>query len=111
MSTMKFLLGLSYLLSVYCKLAAAVNPTIHLRRQVLGNPNDLDEPRPYDPKTGTPLLVDPPRSLNTCQNFVFESAVLYASCVSGVDGSTTSPSVNINHCVKNLNGSLVFEAE
>jgi hypothetical protein len=111
MSTMNLLLSLSYLLSVYTNLAAAVNPTIHLQRQVLGDPNNLDELRPYNPQPGTPLLVDSPRSLNTCQNFVFESAVLYASCVSSVDRSTTSPSVNINHCVKNLNRSLVFEAE
>jgi hypothetical protein len=111
MSTFNFLVGLSCFLSVYTKLSAATNPTIHLGRQLLGDPNNPDEPRPFDPQPGTPLLVDPPRSLNTCHNFILESAVLYASCVSGVDGSSTSPSVNLNHCVKNLNGSLVYEAE
>jgi hypothetical protein len=111
MSTINALVGVFYLLSVYNKLAAATNPTIHLRRQVLGDPNNPDKPRPFDPQPGTPLLVDPPRSLNTCHNFMFESAVLYASCVSGVDGSSTSPSVNLNHCIKNLNGTLVYEAE
>ncbi|KAH5618567.1 hypothetical protein HBI23_246770 [Parastagonospora nodorum] len=107
MTTQRVLLSCCVFLSI-AKQGAATTSASQLRRQLLGNPNNPDQPRPFDPQPGQPLLVDPPRSLHQYNNFTVESAVLYASCSSATDEVATSPSVNLSECLKNELGELVF---
>ena len=99
MSTQRAIMsGLSFLLT-FTQQTVSAKPATLLPRQLLGNPHDPGEPRPFDPRPGSPLLVDPPRSLSECQDLTIESAVLYASCIFGRDGTATSPSVNLICCI------------
>jgi hypothetical protein len=105
------LLSFLLLLLSYAEHSVYANPATLLRRELLGDPKHAEQPGPFDPQSDTPVPVDRTRSLNTCRNFTFESAVLYASCTSGTDGTDTSPSVNLSQCIGNQSGNLVFESE
>lgn len=104
-------LGFLLLLSSYTEQGVFANPATPLRRELLGDPKHAEQPGPFDPQSDTPVPVDGARSLTTCRNLTFESAVLYASCTSGTDGTDTNLSVNLNQCISNQSGKLVFESE
>jgi hypothetical protein len=113
---MDILLAVFFLLSSYAGRGVLANPATLLHRQLLGDPNLLEQQRPSDPQPNTPVTInpiftEPVRSLNTCRDFTIESAVLYASCSSAIDGTDTSPSVNLNDWIKNEFGKMIYEAE
>jgi hypothetical protein len=82
-----------------------------LGRQLLGNPQDPGQPRPFDPQPGNPLLIDPPRQLRTCHDLTLENSVLHASCRSGTDDTDVSTNLDLNQCVENQSGRLVYAAK
>jgi hypothetical protein len=110
MSSQRVIIGSLSLLLTFTQQSGSAKPATLLPRQLLGNPNDPGEPRPSDPRVGSPTLVDPPRSLSACQNLTIESAVLYAFCMFGSDGTATSPSVNLNGCIVNQSGDMMYGA-
>jgi hypothetical protein len=103
MSSQRVIIGSLSLLLTFTQQSGSAKPATLLPRQLLG-------PRPSDPRVGSPTLVDPPRSLSACQNLTIESAVLYAFCMFGSDGTATSPSVNLNGCIVNQSGDMMYGA-
>jgi hypothetical protein len=110
MSTQRAIIGGLSLLLTFTQQSVFAKPATLLPRQLLGNPHDPGEPRPFDPRPGSPTLVDLPRSLSACQNLTVESAVLHASCMCGSDGTATSPSVDLNGCIVNQSGDMMYGA-
>jgi hypothetical protein len=82
-----------------------------LGRQLLENPQDPDQPIPFDPHSGNPLLIDPPRQLKTCHDLKLENSVLHASCRSGTDNTDVSANLDLNQCVENQSGRLIYAAK
>lgn len=83
--------------------------TALLYRQLLGDSTPAGA-KSSDPESGTAALTDYPRSVSTCEGFMFESAMLSASCFR-VDGLPTNPHVNMNKCLENQDGHLIYARE
>lgn len=94
-----------YYFFLYSNLVTAL-----LYRQLLGDANP-DEAKPFVLESGTEAPSDHySRSVSTCEGFVLESAVLSASCFR-VDGVRTSARVDMNKCLENQNGHLIYARE
>jgi hypothetical protein len=85
-----------FTLSYSTHLLVAASTSLRATKSILGPSNAV--PLPH-------LTYNPPVPLRECQDFRFSNSVLFATCAS------ERTFVNLNRCMGNLNGILVYKTE